>query len=214
MKKTIVIFFCSALQTLAIGEPAGWVVGWGENGGGEATGTCPYVFSTNKEIMLAQYMNMSLRKSSGAAVAVNGQPLTNIIAISAGVEHCLALKGDHTVVAWGWNGGGKAAIPAGLTNVVAISAGRMHSLALRQDGTVVAWGQSCNGALNIPEGLSNVVAIAAACGDNSLALKKDGTLIGWGQSVKVPLGLSNLVAIATTPEMDMGTETRWHCGGI
>jgi len=203
-KMIVIIFLGSVLKTLGSGTPGGWVIGWGDNVAGEATGICPFVVSTNQDIMLKQYKDMSLRTSLGAMVAVNSQPLTNIIAISAGASHCLALKGDYTVVAWGWNGGGKTVIPTGLTNVVALSAGNMHSLALRQDGTVVGWGQSGNAALNIPAGLNKMVAVATACGDNSLALKNDGTVVGWGQSVKTPLGLSNVVAIATDPNMYLG----------
>ena len=196
-KMIVIIFLGSVLKTLGSGTPGGWVIGWGDNVAGEATGICPFVVSTNQDIMLKQYKDMSLRTSLGAMVAVNSQPLTNIIAISAGASHCLALKGDYTVVAWGWNGGGKTVIPTGLTNVVALSAGNMHSLALRQDGTVVGWGQSGNAALNIPAGLNKMVAVATACGDNSLALKNDGTVLRDKSS-----------------RTSAGPETRWYCGRV
>ncbi len=125
--------------------------------------------------------------------------LTNIIAISAGWSHSLALKTDGTVWAWsrniegqlgdGTSGNNKnipvqvkdATDPTGfLTNVIDISAGWSHSLALKTDGTVWAWGNNYNGQLgdgnsgtnkNIPvqvkdvtdpfDFITNVMAISA-----------------------------------------------------
>jgi hypothetical protein len=42
----------------------------------------------------------------------------------------LALKGDGTVAAWGYNSAGQTNVPTGLTDVVAVSAGNEHSVAL------------------------------------------------------------------------------------
>src|SRR5262245_10239702 len=73
----------------------------------------------------------------------NGQGQTNVppglrdvIAISAGETHSMALKRNGTVVAWGDNSWGQANVPFGLGGVVAIAAGGFHSLALIGDGTV------------------------------------------------------------------------------
>jgi len=68
---------------------------------------------------------------------------TNVIALAAGDAHCLALRADGTVVAWGRNenNAGETNVPAGLTNVVSVAAGSTHSLALRSDGSLAAWGQ-------------------------------------------------------------------------
>jgi PKD repeat protein len=123
--------------------------------------------------------------------------LSNVVAVSAGGYHSLALKSDGTVVNWGRNDYGQASPPAGLTGVVAVAAGGWQSLALRSDGTVVGWGY--NLAATPPTGVSNVVAIAAG-GYFSLALKSDGTVIGWGQDpygeASPPPGLSGVVAVA------------------
>src|SRR5437763_12524217 len=75
--------------------------------------------------------------------------------IAAGMDHCLWLKGDGTVWAWGRNssgqlgsGNGTHLTPAkvsGLAGVVAIAGGGYHSLALKGDGTVWAWGYAAQG---------------------------------------------------------------------
>lgn len=121
--------------------------------------------------------------------------LTNVVQISAGAQHTLALLRGGEVIAWG--SGEQTNVPAGLGDVVAVAAGQNHSLALKTDGTVVAWGT--NGQTQVPPGLSNVAAIAAG-GGHSLVLNADGTVTAWGlnndQQTSVPAGLTNVIAIA------------------
>ncbi|MEI6077296.1 MAG: hypothetical protein WCS94_17075 [Verrucomicrobiota bacterium] len=172
-------------------QPTGEVIGWGGNISGEATG-------------------IPTRANATGEVVVASQVLNNVNAIGAGYGHGLALKGDGTVVGWGANYLGKAiglitdypyrtngqVMIDGLvlSNVTAIAAGQTHNLALKNDGTVVAWGSLNSGVkVGVPSSISNVVAIAAGC-DGSLALKNDGTVIGW--NMRIPAGLSNIVAIA------------------
>lgn len=133
-------------------------------------------------------------------VQVTGLP-TNVITVSAGVEHSLALLSDGTVRAWGNNTDGQlgdgtnnnSAVPvqvSGLDNVIAIFAGGWHSMAIKNDGTVWTWGRNAEGQLgdgtnansNIPVqviGLDGVSAIDAEC-TSSVALRADGTVWEWG----------------------------------
>lgn len=76
----------------------------------------------------------------------------DIVAISSGMYHVLALKKDGTVWAWGRNSSGQLGngttassvrTPVqvkGLDNVVAIMAGKSHSMAIKADGSVWVWG--------------------------------------------------------------------------
>ncbi len=93
--------------------------------------------------------------------------LTNVLAVSAGLLHGLALRADGTVVSWGSNnsfalGTGTAngvfSTPANvvgpdggglLTDIVAIAAGHRHSVALRADGAVFAWGANNFGEVGV-----------------------------------------------------------------
>ena len=108
--------------------------------------------------------------------------LSNVVAIAVGDAHCLALKKDRTVIAWGYPEDwfenphcGQTNVPPGLTNVVAIAAGGNSSMALKSDGTVVVWGDNSSHQVDFAAGLSNIVAIAAG-GDFCLAIQTNGTI--------------------------------------
>jgi alpha-tubulin suppressor-like RCC1 family protein len=148
--------------------------------------------------------------------------LTNVIAITAGEHHSLALKSNGTVLAWGSNSKGQLgrsdnfgnfpdpSTVSGLANIIAIAAGKDHSLALKSDGTVLAWGSNSNGQLgrsdnfgNIPapatvSGLTNVTAIAAGY-FHTLALRNDGKVWAWGENGNGQLGRSDNFMIVPTP---------------
>ncbi|MGJ5814897.1 InlB B-repeat-containing protein [Paludibaculum fermentans] len=125
--------------------------------------------------------------------------LTNLVDVSAGARHSLALRGDGTAVAWGDNSKLQTKVPSGLLNVVSIASGAYHNLALNNSGGVVAWGENFSGQATIPSSLSQVVAIAAGA-NHSLALTSSGTVVAWGANGSgqstVPAGVTNAIAIA------------------
>ncbi|TYQ15856.1 UNVERIFIED_CONTAM: alpha-tubulin suppressor-like RCC1 family protein [Acetivibrio alkalicellulosi] len=142
--------------------------------------------------------------------SVEATGLSDIIDISTGKDHSVALKEDGTVWAWGYNlngelGNGRpnniSLVPVkveDIENVISISSGMAHVLALKEDGTVWAWGKNSQGQLGnnsttrsrVPvqvEGLENVVVIEAGR-DHSIAMKEDGTVWGWGDNSFGQLG--------------------------
>lgn len=116
---------------------------------------------------------------------VKARGISDAVAIAAGDMHTLALKGDGTVWAWGYNQNGRLGYGRdhgpnkmepvqvkGLTDIIMISAGSEHSLALRNDGTVWAWGRNMEGQL----------------GDGEMLADLDSGVIGEPEPVQVYVG--------------------------
>jgi alpha-tubulin suppressor-like RCC1 family protein len=193
MRSILTLLMCSTFYWVMHlhGENAlqGYVIGWGNNVSGVATGTAEGKYSTG-------------------TVVIAGQIVSNAVAISAGRSHALALLSNGRVIGWGSNMGGRATgseadAASGvvkvsghiLSDVTAVSA-HQFSVALRHDGTVVAWGTSGSGhEIDVPTNLTNALAIASG-EDHCLVLKKDGILVRVGTGGSAELGVSNVVAMA------------------
>lgn len=151
------------------------------------------------------------------STAVKLLGISDVVSLSAGIFHSMALKSDGTVWTWGDNSSGQLgdgtldnekAYPVQvldpgdasgyLQGVVAIAAGDDHSVAVKSDGSVWAWGWNNAGQLGnmttansfIPVtvvGLSNVAEVAAGT-LHTLALKTDGTVWTWGWNDSGQLG--------------------------
>jgi hypothetical protein len=91
--------------------------------------------------------------------------LSNVVAVSCGSFHNVALKRDGTVYAWGSVASpSQTNVPPGLSNAIAVAAGDFFSAVLKRDGSVIVFGIESSGAHNVPVELTNVVAIAAGSG--------------------------------------------------
>jgi alpha-tubulin suppressor-like RCC1 family protein len=141
---------------------------------------------------------------SDTPVAVTG--VTGAVAVTGGVAHSLALRGDGSVLAWGSQDHGQIgngvfdptyqlgfAPPTavkGVTGAVAVEAADRTSYAVRANGTVLAWGDGELGQLGngtrqsvatpVPvSGLSGVVSLSARS-SLVVAATADGSVWQWG----------------------------------
>jgi alpha-tubulin suppressor-like RCC1 family protein/chitodextrinase len=181
----------------AIGmHSSGTALTWGSNSVGQlGVGSSAYT--------LIQPIPNPVRSSASAT-------LTNIVSISAGNQHGLAItravpttaipNPPRVLRAWGRNESGQlgnnstavrnfavaviATPNTGLVNVLTADAGGAHSLAIKSDGTVWAWGANSSGQL----------------GDNTLTLRKIPTRVITAPSVSFNAFVSgydaSLVAVA------------------
>lgn len=220
----------------------GSVVGWGNNGRGQATGS-PSTYPGR----------------AAGVVKVDGQFMSNVVTIAAAWTHSYAILSDGTAVSWGTTiDGGKIQIKEGQSKLVSLAG--WYGLATTTDGTMVSIrsGETLGGLSNIVAAsapmmsnhgplvtlqidgtvfertlgrspsstlvVANATAISAGRWQN-LALKEDGTVFGWGPGSFVPGGLSNVVAISAGESHSLalkqdgtvitwGQEPRFSMGGL
>jgi alpha-tubulin suppressor-like RCC1 family protein len=139
--------------------------------------------------------------------------MSGIVAIAAERDHCLALRPDGLVYAWGLNdfgqlGNGTTSTVAqttptlvdSLNGVTAIAVAFGFSIALRTDGTVWCWGNNTYGSLGtgttsatpvtkpVPAlGVTGATAIACAEHD-CLVVMNRGAVWSWGTNTQDKLG--------------------------
>jgi len=161
-------------------------------------------------------------KPDGSVVGWGGPAplgITNAVSLAdnSSSDHGMALKGDGTIVYWGYNANNVTATPAGLTGIVEIGAGYEHSAALLSDGTVRAWGGGSGGSATVPTGLNNVVDLSVGHYHNLVA-RADGSVVAWGVNTNgestVPAGLTGVTAVAAGDSFSLalknnGTVVAW-----
>lgn len=160
-------------------------------------------WGANSDGQLGNGDSSGLKLAAPAALA----GLRNVVAISGGGGHSLALDADGMLWAWGNDfygqlGDGatqpvyRPALVAGLPRLRAVAAGGFHTLALAEDGSVWSWGQNLFGQLGRNSasggkpaaiaGLPKIRAIAAG-NHHSLALAEDGGVWAWGEALAAGL---------------------------
>jgi alpha-tubulin suppressor-like RCC1 family protein len=149
--------------------------------------------------------------ASFVATATQVMGLTNVVSISAGVSHALALRSDGTVYSWGDNSHGELGFsgssqpaPVEVTSLPlpakAINAGYYTSAVILGDGTVRDWGLNQWGGLGngtsgvdstspVQPSLGNVTAVGLSSGVGDIAAGlSDGTVRTWGYNAFGELG--------------------------
>lgn len=155
--------------------------------------------------------------SDNLGVLAPVQGATDITMISCSGAHCLGLRKDKTVVAWGEDPLLLSVIPdrnqrkttsrpvAGLSNIVKVAAGDGslygHSAALTADGKLMVWGDT--GSLFRPvqlqvAGMENIVDIH--CATHCLARTADGSVWVWGRDRLAMTGSAVGSDRITTPQ--------------
>ncbi|KAL0212517.1 hypothetical protein RCL1_006143 [Eukaryota sp. TZLM3-RCL] len=145
---------------------------------------------------------------------VNVVDLLDVIAISAGVFHSIALRSDGRILSWGINQYGqlgrtpttnspntRPGLVPDLINVVTISTGSSYNIVVRSDGSVASWGHGANGRLgnggtaNSYQSIQNCGSFSSAvnvsAGDaHSLILLERGDLwaTGWNGNGQLGIG--------------------------
>jgi alpha-tubulin suppressor-like RCC1 family protein len=150
--------------------------------------------------------------------------VTGVSALSAGIDHTLALLNDGTVIAWGNGysgqlGDGQAqpsATPVhvtGLANVESIVAATYFSVARTRDGSVWTWGDNTYGEMAdgttqpriVPQRVTALPPITAigAAGWHAFGAASDGRLLAWGANDYGELG-DGVKPLRTTPALVQG----------
>ncbi|XP_053307028.1 probable E3 ubiquitin-protein ligase HERC4 isoform X3 [Spea bombifrons] len=144
----------------------------------------------------------------------------NIVAVSCGEAHTLALNDKGQVFSWGLAVDGQIGIstveeyvrvPRNIkslseVHIIEVACGYHHSLALSRESNIYAWGQNRHGQLGLgyerkressPRHIKSLSGIPfsqiAAGGAHSFALTLSGAVFGWGRNKFGQLGLNDEV---------------------
>ena len=122
--------------------------------------------------------------------------MEDIVFVSAGASHTMAIQSDGSLWAWGNNRAGQLGDDTTINrltpikimeDVVSVSAGASHTMAIRTDGSLWAWGNNYFGAIgdgttinrHTPVKIMENVLVASA-DSHSMAVQTDGSLWAWG----------------------------------
>jgi alpha-tubulin suppressor-like RCC1 family protein len=173
--------------------------------------------------------NTTTNRSTPVTTFLGG---TNWKQVSAGSDHCAAIKTDGTLWTWGNNAfgqlgddtaGSNRLTPvttfAGGTNWKQVSSGGAYTAAIKTDGTLWSWGQNYYGQLgSYTEQIDIFTPITtfaggtnwkqvAGGGFHTAAIKTDGTLWTWGRNYG-QIG-DNTVVTRSTPVTTFAGGTNW-----
>jgi len=135
------------------------------------------------------------------------EPLSGVVAISAGLEHTCALRGTGTVACWGGNtagqvgpGGAKTTptdIP-GITGATLLASGDEHNCVALGAGGLRCWGRNTSGQFGdgtifsngVPQPTSGITGVVTSLDAGSMhtCAVAGGALSCWGENHRGQLG--------------------------
>ena len=156
------------------------------------------IITSNGDLWL---LGLDVRRSTNIRTLLVNTPtkiMENVIDVSLGGGHAMAITSDNTLWGWGYNRYGQVGNDGPrwvqrprriMEDVIAVSAGDNHTMAITSDGTLWGWGWNTFGqlGLGITEDkhrpvkiMENVVATSTGIG-NTMAITVDGDLWTWGR---------------------------------
>ena len=137
----------------------------------------------------------------------------DVIVISAGFSHTMAIRTDGSLWAWRSN----SSVRIGSDTWSTVSAGYNHTVAIKTDGSLWAWGQNFSGQLGdgtttykgspVRIGSETNWSTVSAGESHTVAIKTDGSLWAWGADMP-DAGIHNNVNAYSSP-VRIGSETNW-----
>jgi alpha-tubulin suppressor-like RCC1 family protein len=140
------------------------------------------------------------RLGDGMAVSRNTpvQIMENVVSVSAGNNHTLAVTTDGQLWSWGSNSSGKLGTDSVSSNytptqvmedVNAVSVGANHTMAITSDNVLWGWGSNRIGELGdgsretrfTPVRITDNISAVSAGSEGTLAINSDGVLFQWGR---------------------------------
>ena len=197
--------------------------------GASATGGTVYAYGSNAHRKAVPQVSTSSLTSATAVqdvITPTGTP-NDVVAISVGTSHSVALRSDGTLMTWGSNAYGQLGNGTNTSTVyyaepvlpggkiaASIHASGNHTIVRATDGTLIGWGSNLNGVLagapsgnvlsptNIASGYTfSQVDTYGYSTTSSLAtavgISTDGTVLAWGSNRFGQLGRTDRSAASS-----------------
>lgn len=136
--------------------------------------------------------------------------LSNVVSVSAGDTHGVALTANGEVWSWGANDYGMLGdgsltdsptpVQVAISDVIAVEACAYQTLALKSNGEVWAWGSRVIGSTTdswVPAHVASGMKAISSGGAYSLAVGSDGSIYSWGVGGAGQLGLGSFGTAAS-----------------